>query len=419
MKAHPLLSRPRRLLRQPGFRRLWLAAVVSRAGDTLNFVALPLFMYGVTRSATAVGALVILEIAGAIAGALLANPFVDHTPPRTVLITADLVRVAAAACLAAVPAPATALGIAFVLAAATAVFSPASAALVPRLVASDALPTANSMQWTAGVLLQLVLAPVAGLLVASASIRVPFALNAASFAVSALILTGVPHQPALAIGRSGLRQLPEALRIFRHSTLMPPLIAMQALAALAVGATSALLVVLAQRGYGLTPTGYGLWLAAIGCGALVGPLVLGALRRVAAPTVVSGAYALRGAGDVLLAVLPSSAAAAAVLGVYGMNTSSGMIAYQTMVQRSVDAEVRGRAFAVLDAVWQAMRLISIGGGALVVAGLGIRPLYAMGGALLLLAALVGALRIPARTPPGDSRPPASSSRRARPLSWRS
>lgn len=390
-----MLERPRRVLRHHGFRRLWLAAVVSRAGDTFNFVALPLFVFGVTRSATAVAALVIMEIIGAVAGALLANPFVDRTPPRTVLITADVVRLVAAACLVVVPSAPMAFAVAFVLAVATAVFSPTSSALVPRLVPSDDLPTANGLQWTAGVILQLVIAPLGGLLVASVSIRVPFAINAASFALSALILTGVPRQAALALGRSGWRQLPDALRAFRQSSLMRPLVAMQALAALAVGATSALLVVLAQRGYGLSPTGYGLWLGAIGLGALVGPLILAALHRLAARTVVTGAYAIRGAGDILLAVLPSGAAAAAVLAVYGMNTSSGMIAFQTMVQRDMEAQLRGRAFALLDAIWQVARLLSIAGGGFAVAALGIRPLYAMGGALLVVAAMVGVLRLPA------------------------
>jgi predicted MFS family arabinose efflux permease len=381
------------VLRHGAYRRLWLAAVVSRAGDTLNFVALPLFVYAVTRSAAAVGALVIVEIAGAITGALLANPFVDRSPPRSVLIGADGVRLVAAAALAVAPSPATAYIAAFVLAVATAVFSPTSAALVPRLVPADDLQTANGLQWTAGVILQLVIAPLGGLLVASASIRVPFAINAASFAASALILTGVPHHAALAIDRSGLRQLPDAVRAFGRSRLLPPLLAMQALAALAVGATSALLVVLAQQGYGLSATGYGLWLGAIGLGALIGPLLLAALRGIAAGTVVTGAYAIRGAGDILLALLPSAAAAAGVLAIYGVNTSSGMVAFQTMVQRGTAAELRGRAFALLDAVWQAGRLLSIAAGAFAVAAFGIRALYVAGGALLLLAAAVGAFRL--------------------------
>lgn len=388
------LSGYRRALRHHDYRVLWLAAVISRGGDTLNFTALPLFVYAVTRSATAVSVLVIAEIVGAVGGAVLASSFVDRVPPRSLLIGADVVRLLAAGVLAAAPTLGAAIAVAFVLAVATAVFSPTSSALVPRIVDTTDLTAANALQWTAGVVLQLVLAPVGGLLVAVASARVPFAINAASFGISALILTRLPAQPALSIATPALRQLPDALRAFRGSSLLRGLVAMQTLAALAVGATSALLVVLARQGYGLSPSGYGLWLGAIGAGALAGPLLLARLRRLGPQTVVTGAYAIRGGGDALLGVLPNGAAAAGVLAVYGVNTSSGMISFQTLVQQGVAAELRGRAFALLDTVWQSGRLVSIATGGVVAAAVGARPLYIAGGVLLVLAAGVGALLLP-------------------------
>ncbi|MBV8527099.1 MAG: MFS transporter [Candidatus Dormibacteraeota bacterium] len=384
----------RRVLRHRAYRTLWSAAVISRAGDTVNFVALPLFVYAITRSPAAVSGLVISEIVGAIGGATVANPIVDRLPPRAVLIVADVVRCIAAASLAAAPTAAFAYAVAFILAAATGLFSPTSAALVPRLVPDDELTAANALQWTAGVVLQLVLAPLSGLLVAVATARVPFALNALSFLVSALILLRLPRRPALA-APSHARSRPFAsLGLLWHAQLMRPLLLMQALAALAVGATSALLVVLARQGYGLSPTGYGLWLAAIGAGALAGPVLVTALARVAARTVVSMAYAVRGAGDVLLSVLPSGATAAAVLALYGVNTSSGMVSFQRLVQEGVDPELRGRAFALLDGVWQSGRLASIAAGGVAASAFGVRPLYAVGGALLVVAALVGAAGLP-------------------------
>ena len=384
----------RRVLRHRQYRVLWSAAVVSRAGDTLSFVALPLFVYATTRSPAAVSGLVIAEIVGALAGAALANPIVDHLPPRALLISADGVRCIAAVALAAWPSPASAYSVAFVLAVGAGVFSPTSAALVPRLVPGHDLTAANALQWTAGVVLQLVLAPIAGLLVAAASARVPFALNSLSFAASAVILLGLPPQPALAAGHAKRRHALVSLHMLWRGALMRPLLVMQALAALAVGATSALLVVLARQGYGLSPTGYGLWLGAIGAGALAGPLLVTSLARVAARTVVSAAYAIRGAGDVLLSVLPSGAAAGAVLAVYGVNTSSGMVSFQRLVQEGVDPELRGRAFALLDGVWQSGRLASIAAGGFAASAFGVRPLYAAGGALLVVAALIGAIGLP-------------------------
>jgi hypothetical protein len=164
---------------------------------------------------------------------------------------------------------------------------------------------------------------------------------------------------------------------------------MQGLAALAVGATSALLVVLARDGYGLSGTGYGLWLSAIAAGALVGPLLVPLLARLPAYRAVSGAYVIRGVGDIGLGLMDTGLGGAALLGLYGVNTSSGMVAFQTMVQRDVPSGIRGRVFALLDLVWQTGRLASIAIGAGLAASIGIRALFILGGALLILAGGVG------------------------------
>jgi len=65
-----------------------------------------------------------------------------------------------------------------------------------------------------------------------------------------------------------------------------------------------------------------------------------------------------------------------------------------LVQEGVDPELRGRSFAALDAVWQSGRLASIAAGGFAAGAFGVRPLYAAGGALLVLAALVGAVGLP-------------------------
>ena len=66
-----------------------------------------------------------------------------------------------------------------------------------------------------------------------------------------------------------------------------------------------------------------------------------------------------------------------------------MIAYQTMVQREVPSGIRGRVFALIDVVWQTGRLASIAIGAGLAASIGIRALFIVGGALLILAGAVG------------------------------
>jgi len=364
--------------------------VISRTGDTLNFTALPLFVLGLTRSPTAVGTAVFAEGIGLIAGGILAQSIVDRLPARQLLIILDLLRAAAAVLLVIFPTFPTAVAVSLLLGVGTASFSPLSNAVVPRLVSDRALVAANGLQWTAGVLLQMVAAPVAGLLVTAGDARLAFALNAASFITSGIVLLGLPYLPRVhEKPTSAWQQLPELLAAVPRLSVLPPLLAMQGLAALAVGATSALLVVLARNDYGLSGTGYGLWLSAIAAGALVGPLLVPLLGRVTAYRAVSGAYVIRGVGDIGLGLMNSGVAGAALLGLYGVNTSSGMVAYQTMVQREVPSGMRGRVFALLDIVWQTGRLASIAVGAGLAASIGIRALFVLGGALLTLAGAVG------------------------------
>jgi MFS family permease len=364
--------------------------VISRTGDTLNFTALPLFVFGLTHSPAAVGATVFAEGIGLIAGGILAQSIVDRLPARQLLVTLDLLRAGAAVLLVIVPTFRAAVVVSLLLGLGTAAFSPLSNAVVPRLVSDRALVAANGLQWTAGVLLQLAAAPVAGLLVATGDARLAFALNAASFVTSGIVLLGLPYLPRVhEKPTSAWQQLPQLLAAVPRLPVLPPLLAMQGLAALAVGATSALLVVLARNAYGLSGTGYGLWLSAIAAGALVGPLLIPLLARIPAYQAVSGAYVIRGVGDIGLGLLSSGVGGAALLSLYGINTSSGMVAFQTMVQREVPGDIRGRVFALLDVVWQTGRLASIAIGAVLAASIGIRALFVLGGTLLTLAGAVG------------------------------
>ena len=80
-----------------------------------------------------------------------------------------------------------------------------------------------------------------------------------------------------------------------------------------------------------------------------------------------------------------------------------------MIQSRVPEDLRGRAFAGFDILWQTGRLLSLLGGGLLADAVGIRAVYLLGGLLLLTAAAIGSLA--AREPPTAAPPPASSSSR--------
>ncbi len=240
--------------------------------------------------------------------------------------------------------------------------------------------------------LQLIAAPLAGLLVANGLVRLVFAVNAATFVGSGLLLLRLPTLSGVSTLVIGpWHQLREAFHLMRTVGVLRPLLAMQVMAALSVGATSALLVVLAEKAYLLNPAGYGTWLGAIALGALAGPLALPLLERVAPERVVPAAYAIRGVGDMGLGFLSQAVVGGALLGLYGINTSSGMVSFQTLIQRRIPERIRGRTFALIDLTWQVGRLVSIGLGALLATLVGIRPVFIVGGLLLIAAAAVGAV----------------------------
>jgi MFS family permease len=84
------------------------------------------------------------------------------------------------------------------------------------------------------------------------------------------------------------------------------------------------------------------------------------------------------------------------LAVYGVGTSTGMVTYNSLLQAEVGSEVRGRVFAGFDLLWQAGRLTSLVLGGVAADALGIRALYYLGGALLLVAGAIGFTGLPPR-----------------------
>jgi predicted MFS family arabinose efflux permease len=269
---------------------------------------------------------------------------------------------------------------------------------LPGLVGDDerALVGANSVVWSAAVVSQVVLAPAAGALVAVAGAGAAFAVNAASFLVSAVLVAGLPEAEVPAVTGAGRRasMVREGFQAIRASRFLSTLAGAQALAALSAGATSALLVVLAERRLHVGAARFGLLLGAIGVGAALGPLALQRVMASAAKKwLLFGPYLVRGAVDMVLATVPSFGVAAGALGVYGVATSTGMVTYNSVLQATVPDSLRGRVFSFYDVVWQAARLASITAGGLLADWFGVRAVYYLGGLLLVAAGVTGLRRV--------------------------
>src|SRR5919204_3339450 len=112
-------------------------------------------------------------------------------------------------------------------------------------------------------------------------------------------------------------------------------------------------------------------------------------------------YLIHGAGDMALGLVVGLPWALLILFVYGLNTSTGMVASNTILQTVIPDRVRGRVFTLLDVTWAAMRLLSLGVGGWLADRAGISSVYVIGGALLTLAGVLGLVllgRVPLGAP---------------------
>jgi hypothetical protein len=195
--ALPPGARVGELLRRPHFRRVYLAVATSELGDAFQYIALmwaallaggPLGVIAV-RLADSVPALLF-----GVHGGLVA----DRAERKRLMVGADLLRAAALVPIAAAGLaghlPLWALVVAaFALATGASYFDPAYGAVLPALAGREGVQAANALVRASADALWLGGSAVAAAMLAFIPLSVFFAVNAASFLVSALLLSGLPR----------------------------------------------------------------------------------------------------------------------------------------------------------------------------------------------------------------------------------
>ena len=182
------------LHRNPDFRRLFIASLISMMGDWFSFVAVAGLLTEITHRAStasyAYAAMVLpIFLAAPFAGALA-----DRFDRRRMMLIADIVRVPLAASLiAAAHWQSVSLAIAAVvlLGIAAAFSDPVASAALPNLVSDDDLPMAQAMFSASWGAMLIVGAALGGLTAAYLGKNAAFAIDAASFAISAAVLLRV------------------------------------------------------------------------------------------------------------------------------------------------------------------------------------------------------------------------------------
>jgi len=378
----------------PRLINLVLAQGISASGDTLLITAASIAVFESTDSATAVSLLLGLAALPTVILGPLAGTFADWFSRRRMMIIADVA--SAAACgLALIASLLTRVEVAAflsvaIVAALSSFYRPAAQALLPTLAGPRQLERANSGIRLATSLANIVGPATAGLLVGHLGFEALLILDAATFAVSALLVVGIrgiPPMPAV-IRRSALRDSLDGLRYARQSPHLRTIIAAIGVTLFVGTIVNAGTLALVSRVFDLPESRYGLLLAIEGTGAMALAVVflyLGPRIRLL-PT---GAAALIGVGasTILLGASPNIAWAAAAITVQGMSVVALQVAFASYLQQQSADAFRGRVMALTSMVASLASLAGFAVAGVLVDSLGVRESFSFAGMAICVAAV--------------------------------
>jgi predicted MFS family arabinose efflux permease len=339
------------------FRFLLAGNLISNLGSSLLVVALPFQVFRLTGSTAATGLTLAAESLPALFVGPVGGVFVDRWDRRRLMIVTDLLRVVAVAGILLADRPDRLVWLYLALIAEDlggVFFRPAARALVPTVVGTgQELVSANSLMAVNNGIVRLVGAPLGGVLLSLFGLPVLVLLDAASYLVSALMITLTSRRAMpTGVGRIGavLAELGAGLRfVGRHATLRGLLlVSITFFTANAV--FTALLIPFMTIRFGNHPEVIGYLLSALGVGYLVGgPLAGRLVRRRSAGVLLVLAQAGVGLCFMALANAPTAAVAVLAGGLAGLPGSLLMVTVQTTLQRATPDPLRGRTGATFFA----------------------------------------------------------------------
>jgi MFS family permease len=208
------------------FRALWLAQILSVAGDQLARVALTLLVFERTQSSLLAAVTFATSLIPLALGGLTLSGLADRLPRREVMIGCDLGRCALVASMALPGVPVAALiALLFLSTLISAPFTSARAALYRDILAGDRYVAGIAITLTAMQFGQVLGFAVGGAVVAFLGVRTSLLLDAASFIFSAAIIrVWVRARPSARAGpHPGLRTRSDRFTAVRLAFTEPAL----------------------------------------------------------------------------------------------------------------------------------------------------------------------------------------------------
>jgi MFS family permease len=397
-------------LRIANMRRLLAGQSISRFGDQFYFVALPWLVLRASDSPIALSLVIGTAAAALGVFTLLGGVLADRFGARRLMLTADVFRLLIVSGLAAAVLVGTLplwslVVLSGLLGAGGGLFYPASAAMIPHLVAPDNLQAANGFDQLTMQTSNFVGPSVAGVVLATTRLAFGFVIDALTFAVSVVSLVAIRmprRRPQLATpaATAALQEgqpvrkggMGEAIHFLRASPFLLTLLGVSLIANFAIGGLPEVaLPLLLKQWVGLTegPRALGIVIGGFGLGSVIGAIIASVATRIPHKPLV-GIVTVLPTGAMLGAApyLGGVYTLAAIFGVVGLLLAISNVLFATVLQRFIPLEMMGRVMSISmlgSFLGTPLSIFAYGAIATVVPD--VAYLFVAGGALLVFACL--------------------------------
>ncbi|HEX4680922.1 MAG TPA: MFS transporter [Gaiellaceae bacterium] len=372
-------------------RRLALGRLISLSGGSAAYIALVAAIYARTHSAVWISAAIFASVVASVASAPLAGWIGDRFDRRRVLIGADLAAAAVSLAMALTGEPWALVVLLGLSSVAQSPFEPASTAALPNLVEPKDVPRANALVAATSSAAYLAGPLLGGLILgAGASPSTLFAVDAATFVVSALLVATI-RRP---FGRGATDEHPGMLAgfgvIVREPRLRVPVFAgMVSLVGVGIVEVASYPLSLDLHG---GARGYGAMTALLGGGGLLGTVLAGRVLRAGSSRILVWSFTIGAAGLALAGVAPVLAIGLGGMALAGAGRGLGDVAATTLIQEQTHNAVRSRVFAAQDGAAHAAFSVAALSGGLLVQLASARGAFAVAAAFGIAAAVIAATR---------------------------
>jgi MFS family permease len=400
-------------LRHRIFRALWVAVLASNVGTWMQTVGAQWLVVREPDAATWVSLVQVATMTPVLLLALPSGALADVLDRRLLLLTVQIALFGTGVALTVLTGldlmpPGLLLFFTFLLGVGQALTLPTWQAVIPEVVPRDELPSASALGAVNTNLARSAGPAVAGLIVAQVGSAAVFGLNALSYAVFAVALlrwrrpgrTGPSHPerfgPALRAGEHYVRYAPVVTRLLARVVLF----------VLPGSVVWGLLPLVAHQELGLGASGYGILLAALGVGAIIGALLMPRIRKGLSPSrLILLAGLGYGVALVVVALVPRQAAVIPALVAAGLAWMTLVSRMNATLQLFLPNWVRARGFGIYQVVFAGSQALGAAIWGQVAEASSLRTTF-LAAAVLMLAGTATVRLLPVYEQDGADRSPA-------------